>query len=168
MGVNTPLFYHHKWAVLIAKLIPELHVIDCQNDSLFRATRFNPFFDSVWFVTGAYLRDVWSKFIIKESAMEWNNVPQDQRFDVEILASLLFLPILEYPALFVNPNPNPYEVSKLIHFKCSFWLHTMKASAVATTTTVLTTPPFLLSTCRKFHVFIQFARSPLFELWNTC
>ena len=152
MRVNTPLFYHHKWAVLIAKLIPELHVIDCLNDSLFRATYFYPFFDSVWLVTGAYLR----------------GVPQDQRFDVEILVSLLFFPILEYPALFVNPNPNPYEVSKLIHFKCSFWLHTTKASAVATTTTVLTTPPFLLSTCRKFHVFIQFARSPLFELWNTC
>ena len=51
---------------LFAKLMPKVAVINSPP----MATCFDPFFDSVWFETGAYLRGVWSKFIFKEGGME--------------------------------------------------------------------------------------------------
>ena len=55
---------------LFAKLIPKVAVIDCLNNGPFIATGFDPFFDSVWFATGTYLRDFWSKLTIKNGGME--------------------------------------------------------------------------------------------------
>ena len=80
---------------LFAKLMSKVAVIDCLSDSPFIATCFVSLFDSIWLATGTYLRGVWSKLIKKA---QWNNVPQDQRFDVEILALLPFLPIMEFLA----------------------------------------------------------------------
>ena len=45
------------------------------------------------------------------------------------------------------------EESKYRHFKCSYSLLAINTFAVATATMVLTTPPFLLNTCRNGWTF---------------
>ena len=144
------------------KAIPKVAVIAFLNDWPFTATCFVPFRARVWFATGAYLRGVWSKFIIKDDGIEWcSTCSAIWCWNINLASFFASSGISGFDVVHVR-FLNPMRLkrlfaqdvdSKSIHFKCSSWLLTISDFAVAIATTVFTTPPFLLTTCRKVWTF---------------
>ena len=129
------------------------------------ATVLTFFLSSVWLLTGAYLSDVWSQFLINDGEiwylstisiiLGWKTKPTSLmaplgNFGLPVVAARHTNPILWKRLLAQS------VFSKSIHLSCSSLLYSIKAFAVAIATTLLLIPLFVTyastpSPCYQFH-----------------
>ena len=146
-------------------MIPNDTVSAFRYDNSDIATVLTFFLSSVWLLTGAYLSDVWSQFLINDGEiwylstisiiLGWKTKPTSLmaplgNFGLPVVAARHTNPILWKRLLAQS------VFSKSIHLSCSSLLYSIKAFAVAIATTLLLIPLFVTyastpSPCYQFH-----------------
>ena len=126
-------------------------------------TCLEPFSGSFWLVTGGYFSGVWSKFITSEGEILFSSTKSMSQWRKRISASffapsgMFGLPVVA--AIFTKSSLLKRlfaqdEFSKSSSFKCSRLLLSIKAFAVATTTTFLTISPFFRYMYVKIFLYL--------------